>query len=71
MKESFLDNQTLILTCLILSVMRIYLEVIKFNFAKLPLTKALPEQTQQKFHKAGFYLSVGYFLLFSPEFLLS
>ena len=71
MKESFLDNQMLILTCLILSVIRIYLEVVKFNFAKLPLTKALPQDAQIKIHKWGFYLSVGYFLLFSPEFLLS
>lgn len=71
MKESFLDNQYLILACLILSVLRIYLEVIKFNFANLPITKSLPKDTQVAVHKWGFYLSVGYFLLFSPEFLLS
>ena len=69
MEESFLDNQYLILTCLILSVLRIYLEVIKFNFAKLPITKSLPKETQVKVHKLGFYLSVGYFLLFSPQIL--
>ena len=71
MKETFLDNQALILACLILSVFRIYLEVVKFNFAKLPITKSLPIETQVKVHKWGFYLSVGYFLMFSPEFLMS
>jgi hypothetical protein len=71
MEESFLDNQYLILTCLILSVVRIYLEVVKFNFAKLPITKSLPLETQVKIHKLGFYLSVGYFLLFSPQILLA
>jgi len=70
MNESFLDNQYLILVCLILSVIRIFLEVIKFDFSKLPLTHKLPKESGEKLHKLGFYLSVGYFLLFSPEFLL-
>lgn len=71
MNQSFLNGQVLILTCLCLSVFRIYLEVIKFDFAKLPLTKALPRESIMKFHKYGFYLSVGYFVLFAPEILLS
>lgn len=71
MNQSFLDNQVLILTCLCLSVFRIYLEVIKFDFAKLPLTKVMPKESQIKFHKYGFYLSVGYFFLFAPEILMS
>lgn len=71
MKQTFLDNQTIILVCLVLSVFRIYLEVISFNFAELPLTKALPENIAKNFHKFGFYMSVGYFALFAPEFLLT
>jgi hypothetical protein len=71
MKQTFLDNQTFILFCLILSVMRIYLEVVGFNFARLPITNKMPEHTGRAIHKWGFYMSVGYFVLFAPEFLLS
>jgi len=71
MKQTFLDNQVLILICLCLSVFRIYLEVIGFNFAKLPISKAMPEQSRQNLHKWGFYFSIGYFFLFAPEYLLS
>lgn len=71
MKQTFLDNQTIILICLVLSVFRIYLEVIKFNFAELPMTKAMPQKTGKSVHKWGFYMSVGYFVLFAPEFLLA
>jgi hypothetical protein len=71
MKQTFLDNQTIILICLILSVFRIYLEVIQFDFAKLPITKSLPKDKAYNLHKMGFYLSVGYFLLFAPEYLFS
>lgn len=71
MKQTFLDNQTIILACLILSVFRIYLEVIKFNFAELPITKSMPQKTGKAVHKWGFYMSVGYFVLFAPEFLMA
>lgn len=65
-----LNSNLLILICLILAVFRIYLEVIQFDFAKLPITSKLPKESMHKFHKSGFYLSVGYFLLFGPSFLL-
>jgi hypothetical protein len=71
MKETFLDGQVFILTCLCLSVFRIYLEVVKFDFAKLPLTKQFNQVQQQKIHKYGFYMSVGYFMLFAPEYLMA
>ena len=70
LKETFMDHRVLIVTCLVLSVIRIYLEVIGFDFAKLPVTKHLPKANQVKFHKLGFYMSLGYFVLFAPEFLL-
>ncbi len=70
MKQSFLNNDLLILICLCISVFRIYLEVIKFDFAKMPLAKHFGE-TMVKFHKYGFYMSLGYFVLFAPSFLLS
>jgi hypothetical protein len=69
MNQSFLNDQVLILTCLCLSVFRIYLEVIQFDFAKLPITKSLPKEKQVKIHRYGFYLSVGYFILFAPSLL--
>ena len=71
MKQTFLDNQIFILVCLTMSVIRIYLEVIKFNFAQLPMTNSLPSKSVQKIHKFGFYMSVGYFMLFAPEILVS
>lgn len=71
MNYSFDNEQLFILTCLILSVFRIYLEVISFDFAKLPMTNKLPRKKANQFHKFGFYMSVGYFMLFAPEILLS
>jgi hypothetical protein len=68
---TWLDNPEFILLCLILSVLRIYLEVINFNFAKLPLTSKLPVEYQNKVHKYGFYLSLLYFITFSPTFIFS
>lgn len=71
MNETFMDHRFFILTCLILSVFRIYLEVIGFDFSRLPVTKNLPRENAVKFHKFGFYMSLGYFVLFAPEFLLT
>tara|TARA_Y100000768_G_scaffold388390_1_gene384003 strand:+ start:4935 stop:5150 length:216 start_codon:yes stop_codon:yes gene_type:complete len=71
LNESLINEQTFIFTCLCLSVFRIYLEVIRFDFAKLPLTKALPTPVQANFHKFGFYMAIGYFVLFAPEYLMA
>jgi hypothetical protein len=68
---TLLDNNTFIFICLCLSVTRIYLEVIGFDFSKLPMTASLPPQTQQKFHKSGLYICVGYIVLFAPQVLFS
>ncbi|MDC1175097.1 hypothetical protein OAT67_06865 [Bacteriovoracaceae bacterium] len=60
---------------LCLASLRVYLEVIKFDFTKLPMTKALANRAGrdhiQKFHKMGLVFSVGFILLFAPELLLS
>jgi hypothetical protein len=71
MNESFIDQRIFILICLILSVIRIYLEVVGFNFANLPISKKLPSEQVKSFHKYGLYMSIGYFILFAPGFLLS
>jgi hypothetical protein len=63
-------EQNITFICLCLAVFRIYLEVIGFNFGKLPLTAKLPVEKQTHIHKTGFYLSLGYFILFAPSYLL-
>jgi hypothetical protein len=70
MQQSFLDNDLLIVCCLCLAVFRIYLEVINFNFNKLPISKAM-KLGNGKFHRYGLYFSIGYFVLFAPSYLLS
>ena len=65
------NDPTVITVCLLLSVMRIFLEVIGFKFESLPMTARLPKEQQNKIHRYGFYMSVGYFILFAPEILLS
>jgi len=67
------SNQAVVITCLILAVFRLYLEVVGFDFSKLPLTKMMSQSAGEKqaqgFHKMGLYLSVGYILLFAPGLL--
>ncbi len=70
MKQSFLDNETLVFVCLCLSVFRIYLEVIKFDFAKMPLARSFGN-SMLSIHRYGFYMSIGYFLLVAPGYILS
>jgi len=70
MAQSFLNNDSLIVLCLTIAVFRIYLEVIKFDFSRMPLVKYMGPQFL-KLHRYGFYLSVGYFILFAPGYLLS
>lgn len=71
MKIDFFENELLIFICLCLSVMRIYLEVIKFDFAKLPFSAKLTKIHREKIHRTGLYLSVGQIILFAPQFLIS
>ena len=60
---------------LILAGIRIYLEIINFDFAGLPLTKMTGEKVGKanvlNFHKMGLFFSVGYIILFAPTYLLS
>lgn len=69
MKQSFLSSDGFILCCLCLATLRIYLEIIKFNFMSLPLTKRLGGD-MEKFHKYGLYFSVGYIIFFAPQLLI-
>lgn len=69
------SNEGLIIFCLIFASVRIYLEVIGFNFNTLPITNKLAKRSSEKqlqgFHKNGLYLSIGYILFFAPGIILS
>ncbi|MBT3584846.1 MAG: hypothetical protein HN509_08055 [Halobacteriovoraceae bacterium] len=69
------SNQMVVLLCLSLATFRLFLEVIGFEFKALPITKKLAkyngEERLERFHRWGFYFSVGYILLFAPGLLLS
>ena len=63
------SNQWLNIFLLIAAVMRVYLEIIKFDFASLPLTKGMFKGNTveaKKFHKTGLFLSLGYIVLSAP-----
>ena len=65
------SNQTLQLSLLIFAGLRVYLEIIQFNFERLPLTKTLAknEEHAKKFHRWGLYVSIGFILTLAPQFL--
>lgn len=66
------SNQWLNIFLLIFAVLRVYLEIVKFDFTALPLTKGLfrgDREQANKFHKNGLYLSLGY-IVFSAPFTL-
>lgn len=63
------SNQWLNIFLLIAAVMRVYLEIIKFDFASLPLTKGIFKgnaEEAKKFHRTGLFLSLGYIVLSAP-----
>ncbi len=66
MTQSFYETEIITFILLCLAVFRIYLEVVGFDFSRLPLTKMLNRPV--KFHKYGFYFSLGYFFLFAPGY---
>ena len=62
-------NQWLNIFLLIAALMRVYLEIIKFDFSALPLTNGMfkgDKDQAQKFHRSGLYLSLGYIVLSAP-----
>lgn len=63
------SNQWLNIFLLIMALFRVYLEIIKFDFAALPLTKGMfqgDEMRARKFHQHGLFLSLGYIVLSAP-----
>lgn len=71
MQIEILNDPHFIFVCLCLATLRVYLELIGFDFKKLPVTSRAFGEGSAKFHKTGLYFSVGYILLFAPQALLS
>jgi hypothetical protein len=67
------SNQWLNIAMLVAAVFRVSLEIIKYDFSELPLTKSMfKDKTQAfKFHRNGLYLSLGYIILSAPFTLFS
>jgi len=75
MNIDYINNPTFIIVTLCLAVGRVWLEIIGFNFNKLPITAKMAavngKDRLHKFHRMGLYFSVGYILFFAPGILLS
>jgi hypothetical protein len=60
---------------LMLCGLRVYLEIIQFDFTRLPMTKQMNQswgaERAQNFHRFGLYVSVGFIILFAPEFVFA
>ena len=67
------SNQWLNIFLLLAAIARVYLEIIKFDFTGLPLTKGIfkEEEAARKFHRNGLYMSLGYIVLSAPFMLFS
>jgi hypothetical protein len=67
------SNQWLNIAMLLVAMGRVYLEIIKFDFAELPMTKGMfkTKEEAQKFHRNGLYLCLGYIVLSAPFTLFS
>ncbi|MBY0414564.1 MAG: hypothetical protein K2Q18_10375 [Bdellovibrionales bacterium] len=68
------SNQWLNITLMLFAVLRVYLEIIKFDFATLPITKGMfrgNEDAARKFHRNGLFLSLGYIVLSAPFVLFA
>lgn len=67
------SNQWINVAMLLIAVLRVYLEIIKFDFTELPVTKGVFKTKEEafKFHRNGLYLSLGYIILSAPFTLFS
>ncbi len=65
------SNMGLQIFLLALAGLRIYLEIIKFNFESMPLTARMfkGQNQSKKFHRMGLYLSIGFILTLAPGFI--
>ena len=71
MQIEFFNDPKFVFVCLCLASLRVYLEIIGFDFSKLPVTGKVFGEKVRSFHRSGLYFSIGYILLFAPQALLS
>lgn len=66
-------NQWINIAMLLAALMRVYLEIIKFDFAELPMTKSMFKTADEarRFHRSGLYMCLGYIVLSAPFTLFS
>lgn len=67
------SNDTAVVILLCLACFRVYLEIIRFDFNALPMTRAFGQRfgrsSAQDFHRVGLFFSIGYILFFAPQIL--
>ncbi|PIP89819.1 MAG: hypothetical protein COW01_07715 [Bdellovibrionales bacterium CG12_big_fil_rev_8_21_14_0_65_38_15] len=68
------SNDLITASILALACFRVWLEIMGFDFNRLPLTKRLGQQIQgsgQRIHRFGLWMSIGTIIFTAPSFLLS
>jgi hypothetical protein len=68
-------SQDVLIGLMFLAAFRIYLEIIGFRIAELPISKLMAKNTSlesvERFHRMGLFFAIGHILLFAPELLLN
>lgn len=68
-------NESVVLVLMSIAVFRVYLEIINFDFASLPMGKMVAKSHGKdfvdRFHRMGLIFSIGYILFFGPPLLLA
>jgi hypothetical protein len=67
------SNQWVNIAMLLVALFRVYLEIIKFDFSELPLTRGIFRSADdaKRFHRHGLYMCLGYIVLSAPMTLFS
>lgn len=68
------SNQWLNIFLMTAAMVRVYLEIIQFDFSALPITKGMfrgDKEHARRFHRHGFLLSLGYIVLSAPFVLFA
>lgn len=68
------SNPMIVLTLLSLACFRVWLEIMGFDFTRLPLTQKLfrtrDDVAIKRFHRSGLYFSLGYLLMVGVPILI-
>lgn len=67
-------SKEVLIGLMFLASLRIYLEIIGYDFLKLPITKSAANRSSteqlRKFHRYGLIFSVGFIILFAPQLIM-